>query len=88
METNEKRVVMAVFSSLLEMSYSELNKILGSVTIQEMQSLYHRLKWEDCCRQYGKDYEDMTEDDWQVIYEQKLADDEARSYRDCEEREE
>ena len=69
MTTHEKNIVMAVFGALIEKSYSSLNTFLGSVTIREMVSMYHRLQYEDLCREYGKDYDDMTSDDWTQLYE-------------------
>ena len=85
MEANEKKLVLAVFGSLLEKSYSDINTFLGSITIQEMSAMYHRLKWEDDCKQYGKPYDDMTEDDWMILCEQVAERDEAESYIDYEE---
>ena len=45
---NEKevRTVLAVFEDLVKMPYCELNKMIGSITIKEMQDLNSKLrKW-------------------------------------------
>lgn len=64
MTKKEKTLVMGVFGSLLQKSYSELNTFLGSLTIQEMQEMYSRLEYEDYCNDHGIKYEDMTDDDF------------------------
>ena len=45
---NEVMTVIGVFSELERMNYSELNSILGSMTIADMWELNSRLK-EECC---------------------------------------
>lgn len=67
----EKRIVRAVFSSLLEMNYSDLNKFLGSETIREMTELNSRLSHEDYCIRHGIEVEDMTVDDYEAEYEEE-----------------
>ena len=42
--TKEKRTVKAVFAKLLEKPYYELNSFLGSITVDEMRTLYLKLK--------------------------------------------
>lgn len=68
----EKRTVRAVFGALLEKPYNELNTFLGSLTIEEMQRLYNRLKYEPYCELHNIKYEDMTEDDFIQAYEEEL----------------
>lgn len=69
---NEKRTVKAVFSELLKKPYSEINCFLGSLTIEEMQILYSKLRYEHYCDEHGIKYEDMTEDDF-IAAEEELA---------------
>ena len=67
----EKRIVRAVFSSLLEMDYNDLNKFLGSETIREMTELNSRLSHEGYCIRHGIEVEDMTADDYEAEYEEE-----------------
>ena len=69
---NEKRTVRAAFIELLENPYSEINCFLGSLTIEEMQRLYSKLRYEHYCDERGIKYEDMTEDDF-ISAEEELA---------------
>lgn len=68
MTDKEKRIVMAVFGTLLgEHTRNELNAApfnLGSLTIKEMQDMYNHLKYDDYCKSRGITYERMTEDDF------------------------
>lgn len=66
--TNEKRTILAVFDELLRKPYSELNTFLGSLTIEEMQKLYGKLRHEGYCERHGIRYEDMTEEDFEQAY--------------------
>lgn len=76
---NEKRTVQAVFGELLKKPYSELNCFLGSLTIDEMQKLYFKLRYEKYCEENGITYDDMTEEDF-------ISAEEEMSYaRECEE---
>lgn len=61
---NEKRTIKAVFGELLKKPYSELNCFLGSLTIEEMQKLYSKLRYEKYCEDNGISYDDMTEEDF------------------------
>lgn len=46
LDEKQVRTVIAVFEELNKMRYEELNKFLGSITIQEMNELYWDLmKW-------------------------------------------
>lgn len=72
---DEKKVVLEVFGELLKKPYHELNTFLGSVTIDEMQKIYSRLKYEDYCKEHGiSSYEEMTEEDFIQYYEEKYID--------------
>ena len=62
--TKEKRTVKAVFAKLLEKPYYELNSFLGSITIDEMETLYLKLKYEKYCEDHDIRFEDMTEIDF------------------------
>lgn len=68
---NEKRTVVAVFGELLQMGTSKLNTFLGSITIQEMQTLYMKLSYEDYCEKYHIKYEDMTVEDFEDAYRER-----------------
>lgn len=76
MTDREKRIVMAVFGTLLhEHTWNELNAApfsLGSLTIDEMQDVYQHLKYEDFCKARGITYEEMTEEDF-MEYEEERA---------------
>lgn len=72
LSANEKRTVKAVFGELLKKPYSELNCFLGSLTIEEMQKLYSKLRYEQYCDYRGIKYEDMTEDDF-ISAEEEMA---------------
>ena len=78
---DEKRTVRAVFAELLKKPYSELNCYLGSLTIEEMQKLYSKLRYEEYCDERGIKYDDMTDDDF-------IAAEEERTSRYCEDEEE
>lgn len=60
----EKRTVKAVFAKLLEKPYSELNRFLGNITIDEMKTLYSKLRYEKYCDDHDIRFEDMTEIDF------------------------
>lgn len=68
---DEKRTIKAVFGELLKKPYSEINTFLGSLTIEEMQKLYSKLRYEQYCDERGIKYEDMTEDDFISAEEEK-----------------
>ena len=69
----EKRVVLAVFSTLLGRKYHELDTFLGSETINEMQVLYGKLRHEEYCERRGITYEEMTEEDFIDAYEHEYC---------------
>ena len=70
---NEKRTVLAVFEELSKKPYSELNKFLGSITIQEMAKLRNKLYYEDFCEKHGVKYEDMTPEDFEMAYNERYV---------------
>ena len=41
---NQVKTILATFEGLRELRYSELNKIIGSLTIEEMFDLYRALR--------------------------------------------
>lgn len=71
LSNEEKRTVLAVFDSLLHKPTDELHKFLGSFTIQEMQKLYQKIRYDDYCKSRGIAYEDMTEEDFVDAYLQE-----------------
>ena len=72
---DEKRTVKAVFGELLKKPYSEINTFLGSLTIEEMQKLYSKLRYEQYLDERGIEYEDMTEDAFISAEEEKASED-------------
>ena len=63
---HEQRVVLGVFGELL--GRDDLNSFLGTLTIEEMNKIYSKLKHEPYCKKYGIKYEDMTEEDFEREY--------------------
>ena len=61
----EVRTVFEVFSELASMPDRELNKIVGSLTIPEIHTLYTKIKYWDYCKRHGIRFEDMTDDDFE-----------------------
>ena len=76
----EARTVLAVFGELCRKSDRELNTFLGSITIEEMKSLYWKLHYSPFCEKHGVKYEEMTEDDFIRAWEE-----EEERYRSWEE---
>lgn len=62
----ELGTVLAVFDSV--MHRNDLNSWLGSLTIEEMSKLYHKLRYRGYCESHGITYEEMTEDDFMSAY--------------------
>ena len=60
---NEKRTVKAVCAKLLEKPYYELYPFLGSITVDEMRTLYLKLRYEKYCDDHDIRFEDMDEMD-------------------------
>lgn len=56
-----KGLVMAALKEAYE------HELLGSIGDRDACGLYHRLKYEDYCKERGIDYDDMTEDDFEII---------------------
>lgn len=73
MTKEEQRTVLAVFEELVKMPYSDLNKFLGSTTIQEMAELYNKLRYADYCEEHGIEYEEMTDEDFEQYYNEKYG---------------
>ena len=66
MTKREKVLILGVFGELLKKPYGELNTFLGSSTIEEMQVLYGKLRYEDYCKAHGVRYKDMTAADFEM----------------------
>lgn len=76
MTQEEKRIVFAVFDSLLD-SYTdrELNRFMGCMTIADMKELHHKLQYERYCKKYGiDDWHKMTDEDYQRYWEEQNPD--------------
>lgn len=71
---DEKRTVRAVLVELLKKPYWELNCFLGSLTIEEMRTLYLKLRYEEYCDERGIKFEDMT------VHDCIAAEERARRY--------
>ncbi len=56
-----KGIVMAALREAYE------HELLGSIGDRDACSLYHRLKYEDYCKERGIDYDKLTEDDFEQI---------------------
>ena len=65
MRKEEKKVVLGAFDALAHMKYEDLNRILGSITIQEMTDLYNKLKYDDYCKRHHISYKNMTAEDFE-----------------------
>lgn len=70
-----KGIVMAA----LKEAYG--HELLGSIGDKDACELYHRLKYEDYCKEHGIDYDDMTEDDFEAIALKEIEEEE-RNYDD------
>jgi len=56
-----KGIIMAALKEAYE------HNLLGSIGDKDACSLYHRLKYEDYCKESGIDYDELTEDDFEQI---------------------
>ena len=70
-----KGVVMAALREAYE------HELLGSIGDKDACDLYHRLKYEDYCKEHGKSYDELTEDDFEEIA-LKEAEERERDYDD------
>ena len=70
-----KGLVMAALKEAYE------HELLGSIGDKDACSLYHRLKYEDYCKERGKSYDELTEDDFEEIA-LKEAEERERDYDD------
>ena len=70
----EIKTIKAVFNSLL-MTFQdyELNRFMGSETIERMKALERKLYYSDYCEKNGIIYEEMTEDDFMREYEERMC---------------
>ena len=74
LSNKEIRTIKAVLNDLvMNFSDSELNKFMGSITIEEMKKLERKLYYMDYCEEHGIAYEDMTEDDFIREYEERMC---------------
>ena len=64
---SEKKMLCGVLAEVLSHT-DELHKRFGSITIEEMDKLYWKLKFSDYCARHNINYEDMTEDDYMRYY--------------------
>lgn len=46
MTKRDKKTVLGVFKTLLNIPYGELNTVLGSLTLEEMYDICHKIKKE------------------------------------------
>ena len=67
-DEKNKWLVYVVFHELLKLKYDELNKILGNLTIDEMQHLHSELRHEEYCERHHITYDEMTDDDFEDAY--------------------
>ena len=56
-----KSIVMAALKEAYE------HNLLGSIGDRDACDLYHRLQYEDFCKETGKDYDSLTEEDYEQI---------------------
>lgn len=65
----EKEVMTAVLHALFEsgLRYEDLNKFMGSLTIEEAHELYLKLKYSDYCKRNRiNGYKNMTDEDFEA----------------------
>ena len=67
----EMRTIKAVFDELHKMPFSDLNKVWGSMTCEEIGRLANKLYYNDYCERHGITYEDMTEGDFIDAYRER-----------------
>ena len=70
--SKELRTVEVVFDALLSMGDKRLNKFLGSITIEEMRYLWHKLSYREYCEKHDISFEDMTDNDFMQAYFEKM----------------
>ena len=69
----ELDLVQGIFSELVRMPYDQQNRIMGSLTIPEMQDLYYRLKYRHYMKEHGiKKLSDMTPEDYADFEEESF----------------
>ena len=72
----------AVLESVMYKPYSELNKFMGSETIQRAATLRNKMEHEEYCEKRGMKYENMTEDDFEMAAEEKIKQEELETEYD------
>lgn len=66
------REATMVLGVLSELQYrKDVRAWIGSLTLDEISSLVHKMEFNDYCIEYGKNIEDLTEDDYLRHYEDK-----------------
>lgn len=66
--SKEKDLVYVILDELCRMNYRELNRIFGSLTIEEIRELHHKMHYADYCKRHGIRLKDMTDDDYARAY--------------------
>lgn len=72
LNSDEKHLIYVVLDELMHMPYSELNRHFGSITIQEMQELHHKMEYDGYCRKHGIRLKDMTDEDYEQAYFEQI----------------
>lgn len=68
----EIATIHAVLSALVtDFRTDELNKFLGSETINNMVTLENKLCFREFCERKGKAYEELTDEDFDEYYTEK-----------------
>ena len=66
------REATMVLGVLCELQYrKDVRTWIGSLTLDEISNLVHKMEFNDYCIEHGKNIEDLTEDDYLRHYEDK-----------------
>ena len=68
-----KTLKAVLYDLVITFTDEEMNKFMGSETIEEMKALQQKLYYSDYCEEHGIRYEDMTEDDFMREYEERMC---------------
>ena len=68
---DEKHLLYCALDELCRMPYRELNRHFGSLTIQDIQKLHHKMHYDGYCRKHGIRLKDMTDYDYIRAYEEE-----------------
>lgn len=68
----EKRTVYEFFAFVLDKPDSELHSFIGSETLSNAKKLFRKLQLEEWCKEHGKRFENMTEDDFMNADEEMM----------------